>query len=442
MLAKRSYNTAKNMANRTLKSKEPSSSKTPNRSKQTPTTYNMDFLDFEPKSPTFPHIKSSENTDVLPCYASVLTKSAEEGINMKDLDQLQQELEKLLSMCSVRARSLYQELDLLDKNEERHEKKAKFDRPTSPKIRKIEEKKIVKEKPFKLIKNVHDELPKVDVPKVVIPKNDTKSKFWASIDPYCAPIDSDDIAFLDDLIQEVNTDIDIKIPPLGPHYTHNWNGDTVSNHFQGGIVNFQHSKNKLVSMLTDDSFFKNQKNGIKDSYTTSLLLPLASALLEEKVVNNFPASQEKIEKFKDLGIRNLSNSSVCLDKRMRKELVDLGILNNTDEDIKPPLQTITPENEDQILEEIKKCQQELVTVNEHNKRELNHLRYLIDKDMLRQELNEKLDKVDGQIMDVCNRLLNSENKDNKVDIEWEAVKIIQLQRKLHKEAMELTDVRL
>lgn len=439
MLAKRSYNTAKNMANRTIKSKEPNT-KTPNRSNKT--SYQTDFIDFEPKSPTFPHIKSSENNDLLPCYSGVLTKSAEEGINMKDLDQLQQELEKLLSMCSIRTRSLYTELELLDKNEiERHEKKAKIDRPSSPKIRKVEtERKVKESKSFKILKNVHDELPKVDIPKIVIPKNDTKSKFWASIDPYCAPIDADDIAYLDDLIQEVNTDIDVKVPPLGPHYTLNWNGDTVSNHFQSGMVNFQHSKNKLVSMLTDDSFFKNQKNGFcnKDSYATSLLLPLASALLEEKVVNNFPNTQEKIEKFKDLGIRNLNNTSVCLDKRMRKELVDLGILNSNEEDIKPPPNLTN--DDDQILEEIKKCQQELVTVNEHNKRELNHLRYLIDKDMVRQELNEKLDKVDGQIMDVYNRLL-SETKD-KVDIEWEAVKIIQLQRKLHKEAMEMTDVRL
>lgn len=440
MLTKRSYNTAKNMVHRTMKSKD-FNTKTANRCNKT--SYSMEFFDQEPRSPTFPHVKSSDNTEMLPCYTSLLTKPVEEGINMKDLDQLQQELEKLLSMCAVRTRSLYFELDLIDKNEERHEKKVKaFDRPSSPKIRKIEEKKYVKEtKPFKILKNVHDELPKLEVPKVTIPKNDTKSKFWLSVDPFCSPIDSDDIAFLDDLIQEVNTDIDIKIPPLGPHYSLNWNGDTVSSHFQGGIVNFQHSKNKLVSMLTDDTFFKNQKNGFcnKDSYTTSLLLPLASALLEEKVVNNFPNTQEKMEKFKDLGIRNLNNTSVCLDKRMRKELVDLGILNSVEEDMKPASNVYS--EDDQILEEIKKCQQELVTVNEHNKRELNNLRFLIDKDMVRQELNEKLDKVDSQIMDVYSRLLTSETKD-KVDIEWEAVKIIQLQRKLHKEAMDMTDVRL
>lgn len=430
------------MANRTIKSKD-LSTKTTSRANKT-SSYSTEFFDVEPKSPSFPHIKLSENNEVLPCYASVLTKTSEEGITMKDLDQLQQELEKLLSMCAVRTRSLYSELDLIDKNEERHEKKTKiFDRPSSPKIRKIEEKnKFVKEtKPSYKIKNVHDELPKLEVPKVTIPKNDTKSKFWLSVDPFCAPIDADDIAFLEDLIQEVNTDTDFKIPSLGPHYSLNWNGDTVSSHFQGGLVTFSHSKNKIISMLADDTFFKNQKNEFcnKDTYATSLLLPLASALLEEKVVNNFPTTQEKIEKFKDLGIRSLNNSSVCLDKRMRKELVDLGILNSVEEDMKPTANVYN--EDDQILEEIKKCQQELTTVNEHNKKELNNLRYLINKDMARQELNEKLEKVDGQVMDIYNRLLTAEPKAD-FDLEWEAVKIIQLQRKLHKDAMEMTDVRL
>lgn len=423
------------MANRAIKSKEISSKTTYRCNK---TAYNSEFFETEPKSPVFPHIKPTENGDILPCYAGVLTKTSEEGVTMKDLDQLQQELEKLLSVCAVRNRSLCSELELLDK-EDRHEKKGKsFERPTSPKIRKVEEKsKFVKEtKPsFKIVKNVPDELPKLEVPKVTIPRNDTKSKFWLSVDPFCAPITRDDIAYLDDLTQETNMDVNLKLPALGPHYSLNWNGESVTGHFQNGIN--LNSKNKLVSMLTDDSFFKNQKNGFNSDFNaTSLLLPLASALLEEKVVNNFPNTQEKMEKFKDLGLRSLTNSSVCLDKRMRKELVELGILSSIEDDIKP-----NNFEDDQILEEIKKCHKELVSVNAHNKKELNNLRYLIDKDMIRQDLNDKLDKVDNQVMDIYNQLLTANPKD-KVDLEWDAVKIIQLQRKLHKETMEMTDVRL
>lgn len=50
-------------------------------------------------------------------------------------------------------------------------------------------------------------------------------------------------------------------------------------------------------------------------------------------------------------------------------------------------------------------------------------------------------------MDILNRLLKvAEKGDDRSDernkIEWDAVKIIQLQRALHKEAMEINDVRL
>lgn len=426
MLNKRSYNGGKNSVVNRIKNKD-MTSKTTN-FKSGKTSYPQEFFDTEPKSPSFPHIKPSENTDILPCYASVLSKPSEEGITMKDLDQLQLELEKLLSVCAVRNRSLCSEYESIE------DRKGKsFERPSSPKIRKIEEKNKLKveTKPFKIVKNVHDELPKLEVPKPTIPRNDTKSKFWLSVDPFCTPVTRDDLAYLKDLTAEINTDVALKIPPLGPHYSVNWNGDSVTSHFQGGVENLKHSKNKLMTMLTDDSYFKNQKNFCNgESYP--LLLPLASALLEEKVVNNFNPDKEK---FKDIGIRSVNNS-VCLDKRMRKELVDLGILNAVEDDIKPVFN-----EDDQILEEIKKCHKELVTVNAHNKRELNNLRYLIDKDMIRQELNEKLDKVDGQIMEVYNQLMSANSKE-KTDLEWEAVKIIQLQRKLHKEAIEMTDVRL
>lgn len=136
---------------------------------------------------------------------------------------------------------------------------------------------------------------------------------------------------------------------------------------------------------------------------------------------------------------------MCLDKRVRKELLELGILGPFEEKCKVIQGNYN--EEDEILEEIEKCQKELIAVNNHNKRELNNLRYLIDRDLVRQELNERLDKVDNQVMDIYNRLLKvSEKNDEKTDernkIEWEAVKIIQLQRTLHKEAMEMTDVRL
>lgn len=44
---------------------------------------------------------------------------------MKDLDQLQQDLENLLSTCAVRHKSLKSEFDSLDRSDERKDRKGK-----------------------------------------------------------------------------------------------------------------------------------------------------------------------------------------------------------------------------------------------------------------------------------------------------------------------------
>lgn len=56
----------------------------------------------------------------------VLTRSIEDGVGMKDLDQLQQDFENLLSTCAVRYRILKTEADALDRTEERKDKRGKF----------------------------------------------------------------------------------------------------------------------------------------------------------------------------------------------------------------------------------------------------------------------------------------------------------------------------
>lgn len=94
---------------------------------------------------TFPYHRPADNSEILPCYTSgklfhikmstvlannifisVLSRSQDEGIGMKDLDQLQQELEKLLSASAVRSRILSSEFEHIDRVEERHEKKGKL----------------------------------------------------------------------------------------------------------------------------------------------------------------------------------------------------------------------------------------------------------------------------------------------------------------------------
>ncbi|KAJ8955320.1 hypothetical protein NQ318_003413 [Aromia moschata] len=61
--------------------------------------------------------------------------------------------------------------------------------------------------------------------------------------------------------------------------------------------------------------------------------------------------------------------------------------------------------EDEILTEIKKCQQELATVNGYNIEELNKLKTVVYNDLQSNELKEQLEKVDKQVLDLYNKII-------------------------------------
>lgn len=53
--------------------------------------------------------------------------------------------------------------------------------------------------------------------------------------------------------------------------------------------------------------------------------------------------------------------------------------------------------EDEILAELRKCQEELVTVNNHNIEELKKLKTVACNELHTNELKEQLEKVDKQV---------------------------------------------
>lgn len=159
----------------------------------------------------------------------VLSRNVDDGINMDDLDQLQIDLETLLSICAVRNRFLRNEIESIDRVEEKRDRKGKSydkvcqwrhliwqrcgltvthtigrtDHDTllqgSLKRKRLDDKGKYKDarngtRPIKK----HYGLPvgsvigepglRREVPKNVLPKNETYYKFWAYVEPYCGPI--------------------------------------------------------------------------------------------------------------------------------------------------------------------------------------------------------------------------------------------------------------
>lgn len=107
---------------------------------------------------------------------------------MEDLDQLQQDLEKLLSMCAVRNRMLLAEVDE-EKKEEKGKATLKRKRPED-RFKLRGSKNCVR-----ILKGKHNyslKVLKAEVPK--IPRSDIADKFWHMVDFYCPDITKEKIA--------------------------------------------------------------------------------------------------------------------------------------------------------------------------------------------------------------------------------------------------------
>ncbi|XP_044019057.1 transcriptional adapter 3-A [Aphidius gifuensis] len=377
---------------------------------------------------TLPVINVSENAKLLPKYTSILQRTTQEGVQLDELDTLQLELETLLSSVVVRYRMLQDEIVCLSSAEERRDKKTKsgkgilissIDKKTrDDKIRSRDTNiktnssplpsKLLKSKSSSsssnnlIVPNPHEiarvEGSKTDIPKILLPKNDTTNKFWASVDPYCNDIMTDDINLLQQLIA-THSDINDfkKIPPLGRHYSYLWAHNDLLQEEEAGNKEKKKNKTDIVSLITKGD---KKTNGIAGPLTQRLV----SAFLEENVYVANNNTDNKLFRdgdppvLRDLSIQNSMN----LELRMHKELVEQGIL---DPDLNRKNQ-----DDDEILAEIKRCQQDLMALSSHNVSQLKRLMNLAQEETKRQGLKRKIDIADGEVVEHYKKLISSKQR--------------------------------
>lgn len=376
---------------------------------------------------SLPILKTADNTRHLPRYSSILQRTPDEGVGMEDLDTLQLELEMLLSSVVVRHRMLQDEIANLSSAEtERRDKRSKSGKGLSLLDKKIRDEKLKPKEisaksqsplPAKLFKqkaagnvniqapSVHEiariESSKTDAPKLLLPKNDTPNKFWASVDPYCTDIMPDDIKLLEELVA---THGDIgefkKVPPLGRHYSLMWAHNDLLQEEDAANPSREKKKNRAseVSLLMPKPDKK--ANGIAGPLTQRLV----SALLEENVYVANNNTDNKLFRdtdppvLRDLTIQN----SINLELRMHKELVEQGIL-------EPDAQKKNQED-DEILTEIKRCQQELTALSAHNVTQLKRLLNLAQEESKRQALKRRISTADNEVIEHYKKLILSKQR--------------------------------
>lgn len=386
-----------------------------------------------------PYIKLQDNSILLPRFTAVAARSADESIGMDELDALQLELESLLCNTALRVRYFQGEIDSIDTNESKREKKGKAagKQLQYPVKRKFQEDKLVKSKDSKLsnqpkvpkFKNFSnsssgshtyqndlmnsDNSVKLELSQLTLPKNNIPYKFWNSVEPYCAPVTLDDIKYLESLMAQSSNTTLPPIPPLGRHYSEVWADEHLAEDQNASNPNKQKS-----SMSPDASSIRKKLDKTNENMITGPLTQrLVSALMEE---NAMPYDVPDIKVKQLTNTKNSYKNSLTLEKCLRKELVEQGILDPED---LPPL---TNPADDEILAEIKKCQTELTAVRKENCRNLKNLIGLCKQEMIRLNLKKQLDQVDAECIDIYKKMVAAKQKKRPItkkekDDAWRAI---------------------
>lgn len=393
----------------------------------------------ESPAPLIPHIKVQDNQKLLPKYTSALNRSPEEILPAEDLDAIQLELEHLLSTVALRYRVLKSEIDIIEKADDNRDKKGRFtsnNKDNSPnKKKKFDDRNRVREGSGKLFSSHKNQTTKVKnsgvssspapssshedsmdaVPhlnqggssqrssqessnKLLLPRNDIPNKFWLSVEPYCMPITQEDINLLDDLYEEYTGTVLPPIPDLGPHYSQRWAMDDLKAEFDigasgsppksGSVTSKRNLENGHAGPTNSSTATKKNEKTLGDGVLGPLTQRLVSALMEENLVNagNNDHSSSGADAMMN-HVQPLIKNGIAIEKRLKKELVEQGILDA--EDLK--------EEDDEILTEIKRVRAELAAIGEYNANELRKLHSAAVEEMKRLEVKRQLDAKDQEV---------------------------------------------
>ncbi|GAB1602831.1 transcriptional adapter 3-like isoform X2 [Argonauta hians] len=417
----------------------------------------------------FPDLKPVDHSKSCPLYSSVLTRTQEEGIGGDEIDRLQTELETLLASAGKRLQLLQKEIQTLNNWQDKKEKKpapGKVEnnsvvknknetlknfpgRPRSRWRNEASDVPVVKrgkggsggeDKPNKKFKDSNGKAthcsgpgrPKNKNSQVKMPdyeisessdiarsqKNDIVNRFWASVDPYCAEISSEDMKVLEEVLVTIKDDSEFfKIPPLGKHYSERWaQEDIMDEQKEGGkISDKRRSNNSSAATNSNESsslLKKSETCSNDDSPFGPLTQRLVTALIEEHVMAPVDDTTTDINT-KDLEDPptispkmlakqlNISNA-VQLEKRIKKELEEQGILDFDEK--------VEDNPDDEILSELRRKQEELKAINLENTIMTKRLIKLAKEEMESQKLKKKLAALDAELLEAYRKVQSARLK--------------------------------
>jgi len=376
-------------------------------------------------------------TQECPRYTGVI-KRGDTEVGLEELDGLQQELEALLSTVVVRKRELRQEAEVLQNLDKYRGRKQKSsgspssskrgsgkDSTTAKKIKLNSGKPldVIKVKPSKADYDPleNEQVKPLATTTPTTPKNEIPNRFWAFVEPYCAPLQQEDVKFLEDLIKGYSDMGEYyRVPPLGQHFAIRWAKEDLEMEkaAKGGDEN-KDAKDDLPAKLV--------KKDLKadSSPFGELTQRLVQGLMEENLMTQVDEMMVERGKDDEVGTRNSFIQSLkvangeSLERRLKKELEEQGILDPNEDE--------TDVGADEIQQELARCQQELKAVSQHNLAQLKRLVKAAREEMARQEVRNRLAEADREVCEAYKKIAASRSKKKspskkEKEVAWKAIK--------------------
>ncbi|XP_025192583.1 uncharacterized protein LOC112592646 [Melanaphis sacchari] len=358
-------------------------------------------------------------------FLSMLDRDNKSDYIMTDdeLDHIQWDLEAMLTNVIVRRNTIRDELSTFASMQFARSLHRMAKNPKLPTIRPRAAAEISPVNECRKMKVEFDPTSKELPPS----KTESANKFWSLVEPYLAHVKKEDLKWLDDLVKSYSPSKKLyEIPPLGEHYAKTWAKEELEMQKQQSSCSPRPPKKlKFAERIAPDvvELVDKANSAIQDGNVYMPVYQRVVTALLDHSNNSLDDAEENFPEYDDVEEKPQEMSNVCkefyAEQSVKKQLNKLGLIGRNSKPVPSPEDSlpslaIADEENDEVLEELNKCDNALAQLREMNK---NHLTLLLGrcrKDYYQQLIKNKIEKVNNEILNFKTQQNETWSKEKKI----------------------------